>query len=116
ALSVPDSLVRLPVLRSGGPLPTRLPVRVLYEGAHSGTGSTADWTEARALSQRTELVLAGGLDAVNVAAAIAKVRPFGVDVSSGVEAAPGVKCPARIIEFVAAARSAAARLNGGDNG
>ena len=42
----------------------------------------------------------------NVAAAIARVRPFGVDTSSGVEAQPGVKSPAKIVEFVAAARAA----------
>jgi phosphoribosylanthranilate isomerase len=90
-----------------------LPSRVLMEGARSGTGEKADWARARVLAQRTELVLAGGLDAENVATAIAAVRPFGVDVSSGVEHVPGSKSPERIMDFVAAAREAAAsRIEG----
>ncbi len=99
-------LVRLPVLRTGGALPGTLPARCLYEGMHSGRGERADWDAARALAARTQLVLAGGLDAANVAAAIGHARPFGVDVSSGVESAPGRKDPDRIVEFVTAARAA----------
>jgi phosphoribosylanthranilate isomerase len=55
-------------------------------------------------------VLAGGLDAGNVAEAIRAVRPFGVDVSSGVERARGVKDPARIRDFIDAARGAGPTL------
>ena len=51
-------------------------------------------------------LLAGGLDPDNVGTAIATVRPFGVDVSSGVEERPGVKSPAEVARFAAAARSA----------
>jgi phosphoribosylanthranilate isomerase len=65
-----------------------------------------DWRGAQAVAARTQLVLAGGLDAGNIAAAIASVRPFGVDVSSGVESQPGIKSRARMQEFVAAARAA----------
>jgi phosphoribosylanthranilate isomerase len=107
-LRLPWGMARLPVLRSGGPRPTALPERFLYEGARSGAGATADWDEARTLAPRGELVLAGGLRPDNVAAAVASVRPFGVDVSSGVESAPGRKDPARIREFVEAARRAVA--------
>jgi phosphoribosylanthranilate isomerase len=85
--------------------------RILFEGAVSGVGSTADWQTAAQLARTTELVLAGGLNATNVADAIAAVRPFGVDVSSGVEASPGIKDPVRIHEFVQRARAAANGAN-----
>lgn len=97
----------LPVLREGRALPEKLPMRALFEGAKSGTGRTADWDAARALATRTELLLAGGLNPDNVAAAIRAVRPFGVDVSSGVESAPGIKSADKIFDFVRAARDAA---------
>lgn len=64
-----------------------------------GTGTAIDWTAAAAISARRPVLLAGGLTPDNVAAAIARVRPFGVDVSSGVERAPGVKDHDRIKSF-----------------
>ena len=69
---------------------------VLLVDAHDptrrgGTGQTADWDAAATLARRRRVLLAGGLHAGNVADAIARVRPFGLDVSSGVESAPGVK-------------------------
>jgi len=97
----------LPVLREGAALPVRLPARVLYEGVVSGTGRTADWTLAHAVARQTEALLAGGLNPDNVAEAIRTVRPWGVDVSSGVESSPGVKSPTKISAFLAAARAAA---------
>lgn len=106
-LRLPAALGRLPVLRTGTALPARLPGRCLYESADSGRGATADWQAAAALARRTELVLAGGLTPANVAAAIAAVRPFGVDVSSGVERAPGRKDAGLIRDFIAAVRAAA---------
>jgi len=107
-LRLPDGLSVLPVLRSGAPLAEPLPGRVLYESGRSGAGELADWSSAAELARRTQLVLAGGLHAANVADAVRTVRPFGVDVSTGVEFAPGRKDAARIREFVNAAREAAA--------
>lgn len=106
ARSLPRALRLLPVLRSGHPLPPSLPPSILYEGPVSGEGVTGDWSEAARLAERTELVLAGGLCAKNVAEAIRTVRPFGIDVSSGVESAPGVKSVSKIGEFVSAAMRA----------
>jgi len=110
-LELPASLERLPVVRAGDGSPAHLPARILFEGPASGTGTTSDWSAARRLAARTQLVLAGGLDAANVGEAIAAVRPFGVDVSSGVEARPGVKSPLKIVQFVTAARAAATRAS-----
>jgi phosphoribosylanthranilate isomerase len=104
-LRLPLALEITPVIRSGQALPATLPSRLLFEGPVSGTGQLADWTHAAQLSDRTQLILAGGLNAANVAAAIARVRPFGVDVSSGVESAPGLKDLQKIHEFVRAARA-----------
>ena len=74
---------------------------------HGGTGMAVDWTRAAALARGTRrVVLAGGLTPQNVAEAVAQVRPYGVDVSSGVEAAPGVKDPRKVAAFVASARAA----------
>jgi phosphoribosylanthranilate isomerase len=56
-----------------------------------GTGRTIDWRAAAAIAARRRVLLAGGLTPENVADAIARVRPFGIDVSSGVERAPGIK-------------------------
>ncbi len=95
----------LPVFREDGTDGlTEFPPRLLFEGRVSGSGKTADWEEARRIAGHTELILAGGLDADNLADAIAAVRPFGVDVSSGVEYARGRKDPGKIREFVTRVR------------
>jgi len=113
-LRLPAAQPLLPVLRSHSPRlqGAHLPARFLLESARSGSGLQADWSEAATLAASADVVLAGGLDATNVAEAIRTVRPFGVDVSSGVESRPGVKDPARIRDFVLAARAAHARLAG----
>jgi phosphoribosylanthranilate isomerase len=61
-----------------------------------GTGRTVDWDRAARVARSRRIVLAGGLTPANVAEAIARVRPFGIDVSSGIESAPGVKDHARV--------------------
>jgi phosphoribosylanthranilate isomerase len=75
------------------------------EGALGGTGRTFDWRLVVGLAQRRKLVLAGGLTPDNVAAAVAAVHPWCVDVASGVESAPRVKDLAKVRAFVAAARA-----------
>ncbi len=70
-----------------------------------GTGQKADWGLAAVLARRRTVWLAGGLSPANVAEAIRIVRPAAVDVSSGVEARPGVKDHARIAAFLAAVRA-----------
>lgn len=72
-----------------------------------GTGKTFDWAQAATIVQQSHrpIVLAGGLQANNVADAIRQVRPFGVDVSSGVEASPGVKDKDRLQAYVEGVRS-----------
>jgi phosphoribosylanthranilate isomerase len=102
-MTLPSGVELLPVYREGGALPDP-GVMGLYEGPTSGNGARVDWIRARELRGRFPMVLAGGLDHGNVAEAIEVVDPFGVDVSSGVESAPGVKDPGLIAAFVAAAR------------
>jgi phosphoribosylanthranilate isomerase len=76
--------------------------------AVGGTGIAFDWSEARTtiFSGNGKLVVAGGLNPENVAEAIATLAPWGVDVASGVESAPGRKDPAKVRQFVANARAA----------
>jgi phosphoribosylanthranilate isomerase len=106
-LDLPKELSVLPVMRPGSQAACALARRVLFEGPVSGSGRTTDWDAAAELARRTEVILAGGLSPDNVAEALKHVRPYGVDVSSGVESAPGVKSTEKIERFVAAARSAA---------
>jgi phosphoribosylanthranilate isomerase len=70
-----------------------------------GTGQVADWRRAARLAARRPIMLAGGLVAANVAEAVRTVRPWAVDVSSGVERYPGVKDPDRMIRFFQAVAS-----------
>ena len=109
-LRIPAHIKVLPVLRFGRKTPSPLPRRVVFEGPTSGIGELADWGRAAELARQTELILAGGLNAQNVTEAVQVVRPYGVDVSSGVEHDYGVKDPDKIYEFVRAARAAAANL------
>jgi len=111
-LRLPAGQATLPVLRSGACRSGggELASRCLFEGARSGAGEKAEWAEAAQLARTAQVVLAGGLSVANIAEAIGQVRPYGIDVSSGVESSRGEKSPALIKEFVQAARAAHARL------
>jgi phosphoribosylanthranilate isomerase len=73
---------------------------------HGGTGRTIDWARAAAVAASRRVMLAGGLTPGNVAEAIRQVRPFGVDVASGIEDQPGIKDAQAMTDFVAAVRGA----------
>jgi phosphoribosylanthranilate isomerase len=80
---------------------------VMIDAPSPGSGKVFDWRLAEGAPRARRLVLAGGLDPDNVAEAIRLVKPWGVDVSTGVEASPGKKDPRKVRAFVAAARAAA---------
>ena len=86
-------------------LPSRLTVLLDVHDPlrRGGTGRTVDWTLAAEVARRRRTFLAGGLGADNVAEAIAAVGPYAVDASSRLEASPGIKDPARLRAFLAAA-------------
>lgn len=75
------------------------------KGVYGGSGVATDWEGAAALAQKYPLLLAGGLTPENVAEAIRRVKPWGVDVASGVESAPGEKDAGKMVEFVKAVRA-----------
>jgi phosphoribosylanthranilate isomerase len=101
---LPAGVKALPVVRDGDAW-SGDSEWVLYEGRQSGAGEVADWAAAAALARRTRVILAGGLDVHNVSVALRQVQPWGIDVSSGVEDAPGVKNLHKIRAFVAAVRA-----------
>ncbi len=84
--------------------PPALLVDACHPGLYGGSGQAADWDLTTELAATCPILLAGGLRADNVAAAVARVRPWGVDVASGVESSPGRKDPRKMAEFVRAAR------------
>jgi phosphoribosylanthranilate isomerase len=104
-LDVPAGVEAWPVFRQGVTQPSNQNT-FLYEGRVSGSGTTVDWKLAREQVREGRMILAGGLDPQNVAEAVRQVRPYGIDVSSGVEATPGAKDPDKIIAFIKAARAA----------
>jgi phosphoribosylanthranilate isomerase len=99
----------LAACRSLGHMPAAILVDAYQPGQYGGTGQSPDWSavdRARPAWADLPLVLAGGLQPANVAAAIQRVRPTAVDTASGVESSPGRKSADRVAEFVAAARDA----------
>ena len=105
--------LKMPLLRATGvdvaveawPTATLL-LDAVSSAARGGTGQRVDWTQAAAIARQRKTVLAGGLTPDNVADAIATVRPFGVDVSSGVETSPGKKDRDKVSRFLERARQA----------
>ena len=83
---------------------------IMLDAPNPGSGQVFDWELASDLPEGQRLLVAGGLDADNVATAIARLKPWGVDATSGVEAAPGLKDPMKVKAFVEAARRAEAAL------
>jgi phosphoribosylanthranilate isomerase len=83
---------------------------LLIDGENPGSGEVFDWKLAEGVTDRTRLIVSGGLRPANVAQAVAHLRPFGVDVSSGVESSPGRKDPLKVRDFIVAARAAQAEV------
>jgi phosphoribosylanthranilate isomerase len=77
---------------------------ILLDAPEPGSGTVFDWSLAEGAPDGVRLMLAGGLNADNVEQAIRKVRPWGVDSASGVEASPGRKDPAKLRRFVETAK------------
>jgi len=83
---------------------------ILLDAPNPGSGQVFDWALAGDLPEGQRLLIAGGLGPGNVAAAIMRVKPWGVDVTSGVEASPGLKDPMKLKAFVEAARRAEGQI------
>jgi phosphoribosylanthranilate isomerase len=105
ALRVKDRISALSVAEYQGRAGVRgFVLDACSDQAYGGTGLLADWNVAAALAKTCQILLAGGLTPENVADAVTAVRPYGVDVSSGVESSPGKKDHGRLRAFVQAAR------------
>jgi phosphoribosylanthranilate isomerase len=108
-LDIPAHIECWPVFREGDETVATSGV-YLYEGPKSGSGETVDWSRAAEIAERGRMMLAGGLAEDNVREAIQTVRPWGVDVSSGVESLPGYKDHDLIRRFISAVRAAEKEL------
>lgn len=116
---IPGKTIKAFRLRSQDDLTTMQPYRTdawlldsYSPSAHGGTGDSFNWTwVAESRPYARPVIIAGGLTPDNAADCVLATRPFGLDVSSGVESAPGKKDPARIKAFIAAARKAADQVS-----
>jgi len=88
------------------PVGTRLLLDAADRDRRGGTGVQVDWSRAAEIARQHSVILAGGLTPDNVAEAIGFVEPYGIDVSSGVESAPGIKDAMKVARFLENARSA----------
>jgi phosphoribosylanthranilate isomerase len=100
----------LDACRARGQLPAAVLVDARVGGLYGGTGRTAPWHLLADFRPGVPLILAGGLTPDNVAEAVRLVRPYAVDVASGVEDSPGRKDPEKMLRFIHNAREAAAKL------
>lgn len=100
----------LDAARGMGKAPSAVLVDAHVPGQHGGTGQRAPWQLLADFKPPEPLILAGGLTPDNVAEAVRLVRPYAVDVASGVESAPGVKDAEKVRRFIARAHEAAAKL------
>ena len=108
-LDIPGHIDCWPVIREGTEN-IEPPNVYVYEGTQSGSGESVDWTRAASIANHGLMILAGGLAEDNVGEAIRTVRPWGVDVSSGVESLPGYKDYELIRRFISAVRAAEKNL------
>ena len=109
ALQIPGHIECWPVFREGAAEVATTGLYV-YEGPRSGSGEKIDWARAAEIARRGRMILAGGLAEDNVRLAVRTVRPWGVDVSSGVESLPGYKDHDLIKRFISAVRAAEKEL------
>lgn len=93
--------------RAEGQLPRAVLVDASVSGMHGGTGTLAPWDLLTGFQAGVPLILAGGLNPDNVAEAVHRLRPYAVDVATGVESSPGRKDREHVRKFIAAAREAA---------
>src|SRR5262245_5993922 len=100
----------LDVCRALKQMPSAVLVDAQVKGQHGGTGQTVPWRLLADFQPGVPLMLAGGLTSYNVAEAVRVVRPYGVDVASGVESAPGREDEEKMRRFIGNAREAAAKL------
>jgi phosphoribosylanthranilate isomerase len=108
--SLSDIMAYMDSCVAAGHKPAAVLVDAYVEGQEGGTGQQAPWNLLAGFKPGVPLILAGGLTPENVASAIQTVRPWGVDVASGVESSPGIKDHVKLRRFIANARDAAARL------